>query len=248
MTEKLVQLMSAISDIGLIAAFAAGTISFLSPCVLPLVPGYISYVSGNLLQGSTTRWQALLPSLGFVLGFSAIFIALGASATLLSRLLLSYRYETNIIGGAIIIVFGVFATGLIPMPWMERDIRYHGPLSTGNSFGGFVLGLAFGFGWTPCIGPVLGAILTVSATSATTSVGIILLIAYSLGLALPFLLSTLFAEGLMRRMASLRRAGRVLKISAGGVMIAMGLAMMTGYMSEFSYWLLETFPIFGRIG
>ena len=240
--------MSPISEIGLIAAFAAGTISFLSPCVLPLVPGYISYVSGNLPRGSSTRWQALLPSLGFVLGFSAIFIALGASATLLSRLLLSYRYETNIIGGAIIIVFGVFATGLIPMPWMERDIRYHGPLSTGNSLGGFVLGLAFGFGWTPCIGPVLGAILTVSATSATTSAGIVLLTAYSLGLALPFLLSTLFAEGLMRRMASLRRAGRVLKISAGGVMIAMGLAMVTGYMSEFSYWLLETFPIFGRIG
>lgn len=240
--------MSAISDIGLLAAFAGGTISFLSPCVLPLVPGYISYVSGNLPQGSRKRWQALLPSLGFVLGFSAIFIAMGASATLLSRLLLSYRYETNIIGGAIIIVFGVFATGLIPMPWMERDIRYHGPLSTRNSLGGFVLGLSFGFGWTPCIGPVLGAILTLSATSATTSAGIILLTAYSLGLALPFLLSALFAEGLMRRMASLRRAGRVLKISAGSVMIAMGLAMMTGYMSEFSYWLLETFPIFGRIG
>ena len=240
--------MGAISNIGLFAAFAAGTVSFLSPCVLPLVPGYISYVSGNLQRGSGMRWRALLPSLGFVLGFSAIFIALGASATLLSRLLLSYRYETNIIGGAVIIIFGIFATGLIAMPWMERDMRYHGQLPTVNLLGSFVLGLAFGFGWTPCIGPVLGAILTVSAASTTASAGIVLLTAYSLGLALPFLLSTLFAESLMRRMASLRRAGRALKLGAGSVMIAMGAAMVTGYMSEFSYWLLETFPIFGRIG
>jgi len=244
--------MSAISEIGLIAAFAAGMISFLSPCVLPLVPGYVSFVSGSAAmespRSSTARWPALLPSLCFVLGFSSVFVALGASASLLGRLLLSYRYETNLIGGVIIILFGVFATGLIPMQWLARDIRYHGRLPAGKLSGAYVLGLAFGFGWTPCIGPVLGAILTVSAASQTASAGTVLLTAYALGLGIPFLLSAMFTEGLMRRMGAMRRAGRFLKIGAGTVMIAMGVAMMTGYMSMMSYWLLENFPIFSTIG
>ena len=242
--------MSAISEIGLIAAFAAGMISFLSPCVLPLVPGYVSYVSGSVALNSSSpaRWSALLPSLCFVLGFSSVLVALGASATLLSRVLLSYRYETNLIGGAIIILFGVFTTGLVPMRWFERDVRYHGQLPSGKLLGAYVMGLAFGFGWTPCIGPVLGAILTVSAASTTAYAGIVLLAAYALGLGVPFLLSAAFTDGLMRRMGAMRRAGRFLKIGAGAVMIAMGIAMVTGYMSVMSYWLLENFPIFSTIG
>ena len=243
--------MSAISEIGLVAAFAAGMISFLSPCVLPLVPGYVSYVSGtavlNSPRSSPARWSALLPSLCFVLGFSSVFVALGASATLLSRVLLSYRYETNIVGGAIIILFGVFATGLFSMPWLERDVRYNGQLPGGKLPGAYVMGLAFGFGWTPCIGPVLGAILTVSAMSSTAA-GVVLLSTYSLGLGVPFLISAAFTESLMRRMGTMRRTGRVLKLGSGAVMIAMGIAMITGYMSVFSYWLLENFPIFTTIG
>src|SRR5260221_13842654 len=139
--------MSAISEIGVIAAFAAGMISFLSPCVLPLVPGYVSYVSGSaamsVSQTPGARWPALLPSLCFVLGFSSVFVALGASATLLSRVLLAYRYETNLIGGAIVILFGVFVTGLIPLPWLQREFRYHGELPGGKLPGAYVLGLAF---------------------------------------------------------------------------------------------------------
>lgn len=244
--------MFAISNIGIITAFMAGLVSFLSPCVLPLVPGYVSYVSGsaalNAGRSSPARLHALLPSGCFVLGFSTVFVTLGASATLLSRLLLAYRFETNIIGGAIIILFGVFATGLVPMPWLQRDIRYHGQLPGGKPLGAYVLGLSFGFGWTPCIGPVLGAILTVSAASATASAGIVLLTAYALGLGVPFLISAAFTENLMRRIGAMRRAGRWLKIGSGFIMIAMGIAMMTGYMSIMSYWLLENFPIFSRIG
>ncbi|MCC7482241.1 MAG: cytochrome c biogenesis protein CcdA [Hyphomicrobiales bacterium] len=239
------------SEIGLVAAFAAGAVSFLSPCVLPLVPGYVSYVSGNAVSAAAApnwRLHALPPSLCFVLGFSTVFVALGASATVISRLLLSYRYETNFVGGAIVILFGIFATGLIPMPWFERDVRYHGDIPRGGLFGAYVLGLAFGFGWTPCIGPVLGAILTMSAMQATVDTGIVLLATYSLGLGVPFLLSAVFTDGLMRRMKSMRRTGRILKIGAGGVMIAMGAAVMTGYMASFSYWLLETFPILSTIG
>jgi cytochrome c-type biogenesis protein len=244
--------MSAISEIGLVTAFAAGIISFLSPCVLPLVPGYVSYVSGTAVpsgpRSSPARWSALLPSLCFVLGFSSVFVALGASATLLSRVLLSYRYETNIIGGAIIILFGAFAAGLFPMLWLERDFRYQGQLPGGKLPGAYVLGLAFGFGWTPCIGPVLGAILTVSAASATASAGIVLLTAYALGLGIPFLLAAAFTDGLTRRMGTMRRAGRWFKIGSGIIMIAMGIAMMTGYMSVMSYWLFENFPMLSTIG
>ena len=244
--------MSGISEIGLLAAFAAGMISFLSPCVLPLVPGYVSYVSGitaiDAGESPSARMAALPPSLCFVLGFSTVFVGLGASATLLSRMLLAYRYETNILGGAIIILFGVFATGLVPMPWLQRDVRYHGDIPRGKLLGAYVLGLAFGFGWTPCIGPVLGAILTMSAMSSTVIAGIVLLTAYSLGLGVPFLVSAVFTDGLARRMGQMRRTGRILKIGAGTVMIGMGVAMVTGYMSIFSYWLLETFPVFSSIG
>lgn len=244
--------MFAISNIGIITAFMAGLVSFLSPCVLPLVPGYVSYVSGSTAlsagRSSPARLPALLPSGCFVLGFSTVFVTLGASATLLSRLLLAYRFETNIIGGAIIILFGVFATGLVPMPWLQRDIRYHGQLPGGKPLGAYILGLSFGFGWTPCIGPVLGAILTVGAMSSSAAAGIVLLTVYSLGLGVPFIISAIFTEGLVRRMGSMRRTGRILKLGAGAVMIAMGIAMITGYMSVFSYWMLENFPVLARIG
>ncbi|CAN7386799.1 cytochrome c biogenesis protein CcdA [Pararhizobium sp. LjRoot235] len=244
--------MSAISNIGLITAFSAGLISFLSPCVLPLVPGYISYVSGNALgrndDAGAGRMATLLLSLCFVLGFSTVFVALGATATAFSRLLLFYRYEGTLIGGAIVILLGVFMTGLVRVSWFERDMRFHGSIRGGRSLGAFLLGLAFGFGWTPCIGPVLGAILTVSALSSTASAGIVLLATYSLGLGIPFLLSAAFAARLTQRLKTMRRLGRTLQVGAGGVMVAMGVAMITGSLSTFSFWLLENVPMLARIG
>lgn len=244
--------MSAISNISLVSAFSAGVISFLSPCVLPLVPGYVSYISGHTLdqrnRAGADRLSALLLSTCFVLGFSIVFVALGATATAFSRLLLSYRYEAGLVGGAIIILFGVFMTGLVPLPWLERDLRFHGRIRGGRPFGAFLLGLAFGFGWTPCIGPVLGAILTVSALSSTASTGIVLLTVYSIGLGVPFLASAAFAGGLAKRLKTMRRLGRALQVGAGGVMVAMGVAILTGTMSTFSFWLLENVPMLARIG
>nr|WP_064249723.1 cytochrome c biogenesis protein CcdA [Rhizobium leguminosarum]OAP90225.1 cytochrome C biogenesis protein [Rhizobium leguminosarum] len=244
--------MSAISNIGLVTAFSAGLISFLSPCVLPLVPGYVSYVSGNALgqrdDAVASRLATLLLSLCFVLGFSTVFVAFGATATAVGRLLLFYRYEGAMIGGAVVVLLGVFMTGLIRIPWFERDLRFHGNIRGGRPFGALLLGLAFGFGWTPCIGPVLGAILTVSALSSTAAAGIVLLFAYSLGLGVPFLLSAAFADRIARRLKAMRRLGRTLQIGAGGVMVAMGIAMITGTMSAFSFWLLENVPMLARIG
>jgi len=246
--------MIEIANIGLATALAAGAISFLSPCVLPLVPGYLSYIAGHAVDASagdkafSSRLSSLLLSLCFVLGFSTVFVILGASATALSGLLMSYRYEAGLIGGAIVLVLGLFMTGLFRFAWLERELRFLAPHSAGSPFGAYVLGLAFAFGWTPCIGPVLGAILTVSATSATATDGIALLSLYSIGLGVPFLLTALFAERLALLLRRLRGIGRALQVTAGLVMMAMGLAMISGHLSTLAYWLLERFPVLATIG
>lgn len=246
--------MPEISQIGVLTAFAAGVISFLSPCVLPLVPGYVSYVAGRTAAGAprggknAAQWPAMGLGICFVLGFTTVFVLLGASATALGRLLLGWRYELNLAGGAIVIVFGLLLLGLLRPSWMMREIRFDISLPGGRPIAAYVLGLAFAFGWTPCIGPILGAILTVSATSATVGGGVALLAIYSLGLGVPFLAATMFTDELAARLRSAGRVGRILQILAGAVMVLMGFAMITGQLSTFAFWLLETFPALGRIG
>lgn len=246
--------MAEVSSIGALTAFGAGVVSFLSPCVLPLVPGYISYVAGKSIDQIPEEapvhhpFHALALSACFVLGFTTVFVIFGASATALGQLLLKYRYEESLVGGAIVILFGLLITGFVRVPGLERDFRWHPPLNGGHPIGAYALGLGFAFGWTPCIGPVLGAILTMSAVSASVSAGVALLTIYSLGLGVPFLLSAVFTDRLTRQLKKMRRAGRALQIGAGGVMVVMGVAMITGELTAFSYWLLETFPVLARIG
>jgi len=244
--------MSGASSIGLMTAFAAGAVSFLSPCVLPLVPGYISYLAGHSARNPATSLPPRLAAFGlglcFVLGFSIIFVLFGAGASALGQWLLSYRYELNIIGGALVIAFGLLTVGLLRPGWLLRDMRLHLDIPGGRPLGAGLLGIAFAFGWTPCIGPILGAILTLSAGAASLSKGMMLLAVYAAGLGLPFLLSALFTEALVRRIRAIGRLGRSLQMLAGGVMVAMGAAMITGEFTSFSYWLLETFPVLARIG
>jgi len=245
--------MLEISGIGVLTAFAAGMISFLSPCVLPLVPAYVSYVTGKTVDESKAaqdrgHLQMLSLSLLFVLGFSLVFVTLGASATAVGSLLLRYKYEATVVGGAVVLLFGLFMTGLVRIPWLGRDIRYQGNLGQGTPYAAFGLGFAFALGWTPCIGPVLGAILTVSAVTPELGSGLVLLAVYSLGLGVPFILAALFTGVLVSRMQKLRRVGRPLEIGAGLIMILMGLAMITGYITTFAYWMLRTFPVLGEIG
>jgi cytochrome c-type biogenesis protein len=246
--------MPEISGIGVLAAFLAGAISFLSPCVLPLVPGYVSYIAGRSVTGEPGGGAVVLrlPAVGlsacFVLGFSTVFILLGASATALGQLLLAYRYELNFAGGAVVILFGLFLVGLLRPTLLMREFRFHAAIPGGRPLSAYVLGLAFAFGWTPCIGPILGAILTVGAASTTVSSGVALLVIYSLGLGVPFLLAALFTDGLVARLKTFGRVGRFLQIAAGLILVLMGFAMVTGQLSVFSYWLLDAFPVLAEIG
>ena len=238
---------------GTLAAFLAGMISFLSPCVLPLVPGYLSYVAGqSMTDDAGADRQAVLRvaglSLLFVLGFSAVFIALGASATALGRALLGYRYETNLAAGIGIGLSGLLMTGLLPLPWLQRELRFHARIAGGSALGALALGSAFAFGWTPCIGPVLGSILTLSAATATVSSGVRLLAVYSLGLGVPFMLAAAFTGSFVRRLRVMRRVGRSLQLATGLVLMAMGGAMITGQTSLFATWFLQIFPVLQTIG
>ena len=246
--------MFEIANIGLLTAFLAGVISFLSPCVLPLVPGYLSYIAGRSLDemetpARFTRFNTVVQAGVFVLGFGTVFLILGASATALSRLLLAYKQEANLVGGIIVIVFGLFMTGLFNPRWLNLDARLvHRVETRGGMLAPYVLGLAFAFGWTPCIGPILGAILTVSASAASVHSGTALLGVYALGLGVPFLLTAMFLDRFMRHQKTLRRWGRPLQVAAGIVFILTGIAMVTGQLSRFAYWLLDVFPALGRIG
>jgi len=245
--------MTDAATIGFAVAFGAGVISFLSPCVLPLVPAYVSYVAGDSVQRkrrlhARERLASLGMSVPFVAGFSAVFIAFGASASVIGQLLQRYRFEANLVAGAVVIAFGLFMLGLWRwLPWLQRDLRPHPRLAGGNPLAAFVLGIAFAFGWTPCIGPILGAILAFSAVG-TSGGGVGLLSAYSLGLGVPFLLTALFIDRAARVLGGLRGFGAALQIGGGLMLVVLGVAMITGWLTAFANWLLRTFPALGAIG
>lgn len=242
-----------VSAVGVATAFAAGVVSFVSPCVLPLVPAYASYVAGGSVRDahpqSVMRLGAATMGVFFVLGFSVVFIALGASATAVGQLLLSYKNEAAILGGGLLVLFGLVMLGpLGRIGLLQRDWRFHPRLTSRHPANAFLLGTAFGFGWTPCIGPILGAILTLSAAQDSVSAGIGLLSAYALGLAVPFLLAAVFMRELVGWLRRLRYVGRWLQPIAGAVMVVGGIAMMTGQLTAVSVWMLNVLPILGRIG
>lgn len=244
--------MPEIAGIALTAAFAAGLVSFLSPCILPLVPGYASFVTGRSLDdfGSLSpggRFAALRSGLPFVAGFTAVFVALGAGASVVGGLLQDVRYEASYVAGAVIALFGLHMTGIVRFGWMNRAWRLPLPASGGRSLASLGLGAAFAFGWTPCIGPILASILGLAATRPGVADGIVLLSVYSLGLALPFLLVAVFMDRLLAWLPPLKRAGRWLQPLMGALLIALGIAMVTGRLTAFGTWLLRAFPIFERV-
>ncbi len=233
---------------GVAAAFAGGLVSFFSPCTLPLVPGYLSIVTGGPLTEASNRLKAFWLSLCFVMGFSLVFVALGASASILGQWLMAYRREANLVAGVLIVLMGLFMLGWWSVPALQRDWRFGQTREGGRPTAAFLLGIAFAVGWTPCIGPILGAILALSSTHANAETGMLYLAVYSLGLALPFLGTALFMEHFRQRVRWLSRWSGWLRALAGLVLVIMGVMVLTGQMTLFASWMLSTFPILGKLG
>jgi cytochrome c-type biogenesis protein len=233
-------------------AMLAGLVSFLSPCVLPIVPPYLAYMSGmtvsDMQAPGKARARVTMAALFFVLGLSTIFVLLGFTASWLGTLFLQNQMLLARISGGVVILFGLHFLGVFRIAFLDREARIDAGDNGGSAFGAYLLGLAFAFGWTPCIGPQLGAILSLAASEASVARGTTLLAVYAAGLGIPFLLSALFltrAMGLMNRVK--RHMGAIEKIM-GLMLVSVGLALVTGAFSAFSFWLLETFPVLATLG
>lgn len=220
-------------------AFTAGILSFLSPCVLPLVPSYLAYVGGS---GAAKRSILLRNAALFVVGFSSIFIALGASASALGSLLRSQREALTIGGGVLVIVFGLVLLGVIRLPLLMRDTRVQARHDASTPVGAVLLGMAFAAGWTPCIGPVLGGILTLAGASGTLLEGVTMLAVYSAGLAVPFLLAALALDPFLRVSRRVRSWLPWVERAAGGLLVIAGVLMVTGTYTRLNSWLLRFTP------
>jgi len=225
-----------------IAAFLAGLISFLSPCVLPLVPGYVSLISGagveelKSAQGQLMR-RVMVNSVGFILGFSIVFVTLGAISTEIGQVAARYKHTLSIIAGIVIIVFGLHLTGIFKIKALYTDARLHNVKGGSTPYGAFLIGFAFAFGWTPCLGPILSVILGFASQEDTLVKGILLLAVYSLGLAVPFLLTSVLMERFLKFYSRFRSHMHALEVLSGGLMIALGILLVLGRFTLISSWL-----------
>jgi cytochrome c-type biogenesis protein len=229
------------------AAFAAGVISFLSPCVLPIVPGYLGFITGmslDELRETPSRRAVLVPALFFVVGFSIIFLLLGASATLIGQVLKVYQDWIARIGGLLIIVFGLHLLGVFRIGGLLRERRVQLNRTPAGYAGATVAGLAFGAGWTPCLGPILGGLLTYASARATLGQGMALLGSYALGLALPFLLAAAATGVFLRASQRMRRAIPVIEKVSGVMLVLVGLLLVSGTFTVLSAWLTQMTPSF----
>jgi cytochrome c-type biogenesis protein len=241
-------------DIGVWASFGAGILSFLSPCILPLVPPYLCFLAGTTLEdltaksGGVSTAQVMIRAAAFTLGFSCVFVALGASASSLGRLVSEHLTLLSRIAGAVIILLGLHMLGVFRLIWLMREAKLAATSKPVGAFGAFVVGLAFGFGWTPCVGPVLTSILLLATTADTVDRGVILLSAYSAGIAVPFLAAALFTGPFLRLAVRIRRHLALVEKIMGGALVATGVLIFAGAMPIVGAWLQEYVPIVGQIG
>tara|TARA_Y100000590_G_C15618488_1_gene976665 strand:+ start:661 stop:1374 length:714 start_codon:yes stop_codon:yes gene_type:complete len=230
-------------------AFLAGLISFLSPCVLPLIPGYISYISGTSFNEIKRKKNlVVLKTIFFTLGFSFVFITLGSTASLLGKFFLTNSNILRILAGIIIIFFSLQIIGFINLNFMNKDIRFFTDKYSNNLTFPFIVGAAFGFGWTPCIGPILGSIITLAALEENIAKGFILLSAYSLGLAIPFVISGILLDKFVLFSKNLRKYMSIITKVGGLILLLTGIAILTNQLQVLGFFMLEYFPSFGRIG
>ncbi len=241
-------------NVTIAAALIAGTLSFLSPCVLPLVPPYLVYLTGTSLERFAdaeseprVRRETIAAALLFVLGFSTVFVALGAGASGIGALLRAYSSELAILAGIAIIAMGLHFLGLTPIAWLMREKRVEIAKPVGL-WGAYLMGLAFALGWTPCIGPILAAILAVAASESTVAKGAGLLAVYSLGLGIPFVIAAFAVEPFAAFLVRFRAHLGLVEKAMGGLLVLTGIAFLTGVVGQASYWLLDTVPMLGKIG
>lgn len=238
-------------NVTLLAAFAAGFLSFVSPCVLPLIPGYISFVSGVSLEEmrgesavKASRSQVFLTSLAFVLGFSIVFVALGATATAIGKFLLDQLPLLSKIAGGILIIFGLHTMGVFRLAFLETEKRMQSQRKPAGPLGAMLVGVAFAFGWTPCIGPILGGILAIAGSKNSISEGVTLLAVYSLGLGIPFLLTSLAINQFFSATKRIRRYYHAIEVTSGVLLVAIGLLIFTGQLTIIVRYLQPYLPTY----
>ena len=244
-------------SVTLLTAFGGGVVSFLAPCVLPLVPGYLSFITGlsrsEIAEGAEGTARVLVPSLLFTAGFTSVFVLLGAAAgfasSTLGPALGQYDGVLEIAAGAVVVLMGLFVLGVIRAPWLQGEARFD--MAKSRRFGraaSFVMGLAFGFGWTPCVGPILAVILGVAAATGDVARAALLLLAYSAGLAVPFLLTALFFGKLTGTLAWFNRHSVAINRVAGATLVIFGVLIATGQLGELSSMLIRLMPFLGELG
>ncbi len=234
--------------IELFIAFGAGLVSFLSPCVLPLIPGYISYISGSSLNELIEKKSInIFPIILFTFGFSIVFIAFGATASFLGSVILNNSYELRIASGIIIIIFSLHILGIINLNFLNYEKRIYTEKKSGI-FSSILIGMAFGFGWTPCIGPILGSILALASTEQSLNRGILLLVFYSLGLAIPFILSGYLIQKFLVFSKNLKSKMNIILKSGGALLLLTGILIITNQLQALGFYLLKYIPILQKIG
>ncbi|MGY9000757.1 MAG: cytochrome c biogenesis CcdA family protein [Rhodospirillales bacterium] len=239
-------------EITFLGAFIAGFLSFASPCVLPLIPAYISFLGGASLnqltqEGGidiTTQKSVFYSAIAFVLGFSTVFISLGATATAISALIAQNSFLLSQIAGTIIVIFGLHYMGIFRISFLNFEKRFHLENKPASLVGSYVLGLAFAFGWTPCVGPILASVLMVAASGDAVGYGVSLLSVYAAGLGIPFLIAAFAVKPFIKFLSRFRKQMQKIELTIGVLLIITGTAIFTGDLAEVSYWLLDTFPAF----
>ena len=236
----------------ILIALTAGIISFLSPCVLPIVPPYLAYMSGVTLNDMSSvaaaRRKAVIAALFFVMGLSTVFLILGFTASVFGAFFLQNQVLFARLSGIVVIIFGLHFLGVFRIPFLDQEARLDAGDKGGTSFGAYILGLAFAFGWTPCIGPQLGAILSLAASEASVTRGTLLLGVYAAGLGIPFLLAAMLITRATLVMNRIKPYMKLIERGMGILLVVVGLALLTGAFTTFSFWLLETFPALGSLG
>src|SRR5688572_6584029 len=251
-------------NVTLLAAFGAGLLSFISPCVLPLVPGYLSYISGLSLDemrgggvaagaggvgvavaaSPAVRRQVVLSSLAFILGFSIVFVSLGAAASAIGQFMLARQELFSRIAGAVVIIFGLHTMGVLRIEWLYQEKRVHSSRKPAGYVGATLIGIAFAFGWTPCIGPILAGILALAGTQETVGQGVRLLSVYSLGLGVPFLATALMINRFFTAMSRIRRHYHKIELVSGVLLVVIGLLIFTNKFTVIAQWLTPYLPVY----